>query len=124
MQAFEYANPKTTEEAVKLLASEWGQTAVLAGGTDLVSLMKDYVSTPNRVVSLKHIKELRGIEYQAGSGLRLGATVTLQELIDSADVKRHYPALLEAAAETCCSVRAAGTIGLATACSHSSTGSR
>ena len=112
MQAFEYANPKTTEEAVKLLASEWGQTAVLAGGTDLVSLMKDYVSTPNRVVSLKHIKELRGIEYQAGSGLRLGATVTLQELIDSADVKRHYPALLEAAEGVRSQqVRAMGTVG-------------
>src|SRR2546426_535463 len=92
MQAFEYASPKTTEEAVKLLASDWGQTEVLAGGTDLVSLMKDYVSTPNRVVSLKDIKELRGIEYKSGSGLRLGATATLQELIDSPEVKRSYPA--------------------------------
>src|SRR5205823_11371543 len=72
----------------------------------------DYVSTPNRVVSLKHIKELRGIEYQAGSGLRLGATVTLQELIDSADVKRHYPALLEAAEGVRSQqVRAMGTVG-------------
>src|SRR5437016_11897244 len=112
MQAFEYANPKTTDEAVKLLASDWGQTEVLAGGTDLVSMMKDYVSAPNRVVSLKDVKELRGIEYKSGSGLRLGATATLQELIDSADVKRHYPALLEAAEGVRSQqVRAMGTVG-------------
>ncbi len=112
MQAFEYANPKTTEEAVKLLASDWGQTEVLGGGTDLVSLMKDYISTPNRVVSLKDIKELRGIEYKSGSGLRLGATATLQELIDSPEVKRSYPALVEAAEGVSSQqIRAMGTVG-------------
>jgi xanthine dehydrogenase YagS FAD-binding subunit len=112
MQAFEYASPKTTEEAVKLLASDWGQTEVLAGGTDLVSMMKDYVSAPNRVVSLKDVKALRGIEYKSGSGLRLGATVTLQELIDSPDVKRNYAALVEAAEGVSSQqIRAMGTVG-------------
>ena len=112
MQAFEYASPKTTEEAVKLLASDWGQTEVLAGGTDLVSLMKDYVSAPNRVVSVKDVKELRGIEYKSGSGLRLGATVTLQELIDSPEVKRNYAALAEAAEGVSSQqIRAMGTVG-------------
>ena len=56
MQAFEYASPKTTSEAVKLLASMWGESEVLAGGTDLVSAMKDNVATPRRVVSLAGIK--------------------------------------------------------------------
>ena len=37
MQAFEYASPTTREEAVKLLDSSWGNTEVLAGGTDLIS---------------------------------------------------------------------------------------
>ena len=112
MQAFEYASPKTTEEAVKLLASDWGQTEVLAGGTDLVSLMKDYVSAPNRVVSVKDVKELRSIEYKSGSGLRLGATVTLQELIDSPDVKRNCAALVEAAEGVSSQqIRAMGTVG-------------
>src|SRR5438093_1116018 len=112
MQAFEYASPKTTEEAVKLLASDWGQTEVLAGGTDLVGLMKDYVSAPNRVVSVKDVKELRSIEYKSGSGLRLGATVTLQELIDSPDVKRNYAALAEAAEGVSSQqIRAMGTVG-------------
>jgi xanthine dehydrogenase YagS FAD-binding subunit len=112
MQAFEYASPKTTAEAVKLLGSEWGPTEILAGGSDLVSLMKDYVATPARVVSLKQIKTLRGIEFKAGSGLRLGSMVTLEELIDHADVKRNYPALVEAAAGVSSQqIRAMGTVG-------------
>ncbi len=112
MQAFEYANPKTTAEAVKLLGSEWGPTEVLAGGSDLVSLMKDYVATPTRVVSLKQIKELGGIQFKAGSGLRLGSMATLEELIDHADVKRHYPALAEAAGGiTSQQIRNMGTVG-------------
>lgn len=94
MQAFEYASPKTTAEAIKLLSSD---SEILAGGTDLVSLMKDYVSTPKRVVSLKEVKELRGISFKTGSGLRLGAMATLQELMDNAEVKRNYAALVEAA---------------------------
>jgi len=97
MQAFEYANPTTKEEAVKLLADKWGETEVLAGGTDLLSLMKDYVTTPNRVVSLQSVKELRGIEFKPTTGLRLGATATLAELIENAEMRRQYPAIVEAA---------------------------
>jgi xanthine dehydrogenase YagS FAD-binding subunit len=94
MQAFEYASPTSVEAAVQLLGDN---SQVLAGGTDLVSLMKEYVVSPKRLVSLKDIKSLGGIEYKSSSGLRLGATVTLQELVDSAVVKRNYPALIEAA---------------------------
>jgi xanthine dehydrogenase YagS FAD-binding subunit len=97
MEAFEYASPTTKEEAVKLLSSTWGEAEVLAGGTDLLSLMKDYVSTPKRVVSLSGIKELKGISFKPASGLRIGATATLQDLLDSPDVKKQYPALIQAA---------------------------
>jgi len=97
MEAFEYASPTTKEAAVKLLASSWGETEVLAGGTDLLSLMKDHVSKPKRLVSLSAIKDLKGITFKPATGLRIGATATLQDLLDSADVKRHYPALIQAA---------------------------
>ncbi len=97
MQAFEYASPKTTGEVVKLLANEWGQTEVLAGGTDLLDRMKDHVSTPQRVVSLKLAAELRGVQYKPSDGLRLGAMVTLDELAENSQVRRHYPGLAQAA---------------------------
>jgi xanthine dehydrogenase YagS FAD-binding subunit len=112
MQAFEYASPATTEEAARLLADTWGETEVLAGGTDLVSLMKDYVTSPKRLVSLKHIKELRGIEFKSGEGLRLGAMTTLEELLDHAEVRRNYPALVEAAEGVSSpQIRSMGTVG-------------
>jgi xanthine dehydrogenase YagS FAD-binding subunit len=94
MKAFEYANPATKEEAVKLLSAE---AAVLAGGTDLLSLMKDYVVSPTRLVNIKSIKELSGISYDAKKGLRLGALVTIEQLMADAIVKREYPSLMQAA---------------------------
>ena len=96
MQSFEYANPATLAEAVALLAPRWGETEVLAGGTDLLSLMKDYIETPKRLVNLKSLKELEGIE-KTGDGLRIGALVTMDELAKSPEVRAGYPALADAA---------------------------
>lgn len=112
MQAFEYAAPTSKEQAVRLLANEWGEVEVLAGGTDLLSLMKDYIATPKRVVDIKGIKELDGIEYRSDSGLRLGALVTLEELIEHREVRRHYPALVQAAEGVSSpQIRSRGTVG-------------
>jgi xanthine dehydrogenase YagS FAD-binding subunit len=97
MRAFEYASPKTKEQAVGLLSAKWGETEVLAGGTDLLSLMKDDVVTPKRLVNIKEIAELRGVSYNPRTGLRVGAVATIQELIDDARVRRSYPALVQAA---------------------------
>ncbi len=96
MQAFEYANPSNVREAVGMLGQHWGEVDVLAGGTDLISLMKEHIATPQRVVNVKNIKELGGIHKQ-GSGLRIGATVTFDELERNVDVRRMYPALAQAA---------------------------
>ncbi|MBM3774973.1 MAG: xanthine dehydrogenase family protein subunit M [Acidobacteria bacterium] len=96
MQSFEYANPATVQEAVGLLGSRWGEADVLAGGTDLLSLMKDYIHKPKRVVSITRIKELGGIS-KSGGGLRIGAAVTLDELMENAEIRRSYPALAAAA---------------------------
>jgi xanthine dehydrogenase YagS FAD-binding subunit len=112
MQAFEYASPTTKEDAVHLLASAKGDAAVLAGGTDLLSLIKDGISTPKRVISLKQVKELKGIEFKSGSGLRLGAMVTFEELLDSPVVRQHYPALVQAAEGVSSpQIRNMGTVG-------------
>ncbi len=96
MNAFEYARPQTLQEAVGLLAGRWGEAEVLAGGTDLLSLMKSYVATPKRLVSLQGIKELRGIRSSAG-GVSIGAMVTLQELHDNKAVHDGLHSLAQAA---------------------------
>jgi xanthine dehydrogenase YagS FAD-binding subunit len=108
MQPFEYANPTTVQEAVALLGSKWGQADVLAGGTDLVSLMKDHIHTPKRVVNIKNIKELGGIS-KAADGIRIGATVTIDELAKSGDVPK---SLADAAAGVPSpQIRHMGTVG-------------
>jgi xanthine dehydrogenase YagS FAD-binding subunit len=96
MNSFAYAAPKTVPEAVALLGNEWGRTEVMAGGTDLVTCLKQSITSPERVVSLKHIKELKGIRSKSGQ-LAVGSTTTLAELIDNADAKKHFPALVTAA---------------------------
>ena len=96
MQAFEYATADKKEQVAALLGE---QGAILAGGTDLLALMKDDVVAPKRLVNVKHIDSLRGITYQPGNGLRIGSLTTIAELADDANVRQHYPVLAEAAIE-------------------------
>jgi len=111
MQAFEYANPTTVQEATALLSPQWGQADVLAGGTDLLSLMKENLHSPKRLVNIKNIKELDGIQ-KTDAGLRIGALVTMEELAKNADVKASYKSLSDAAAYIPSpQIRHMGTVG-------------
>lgn len=111
MEAFEYAHPTTKQEAVALLSSRWGETEILAGGTDLLSLLKNYVVTPKRVVSIKGIRGLSGIR-ATPEGWTLGALVTLQELLDHKSFADQYPSLAQAAEGVSSpQIRAMGTVG-------------
>ena len=95
MRAFEYVSAATTKQATSLLSANWGQTEILAGGTDLLALMKEDVITPKRLVNIKEIKELAGIDLGA-TGLRIGALTRLVELAEHPGVRDKYPALAEA----------------------------
>src|SRR5690348_2265217 len=97
MQSFEYANPTTVQDALALLAPRWGEADLLAGGTDLLALMKEDLATPKRVVNIKNIKELEGV-HKTDAGLRIGALVTIDELANNADVKANYRSIAQAAA--------------------------
>ncbi len=111
MQAFEHAAPENLKQALGLLSSKWGETDILAGGTDLLSLMKERIHAPKRVVSLSSIKGLGGIKSSAG-GLRIGATATLDDLLASGEVQKNYPALVQAAEGVSSpQIRAMGTVG-------------
>jgi xanthine dehydrogenase YagS FAD-binding subunit len=111
MQPFEYANPATVQDAIALLGSRWGQADVLAGGTDLISCMKQQLHTPKRVVNIKNIKELAGIRKNSG-GLRIGSLVTMHELATSGEVQGEFKALAEAAGGVPSpQIRHMGTVG-------------
>ncbi len=93
---FEYYRPKTIEEAVELL-SKYGEDArVLAGGTDLIQDLRMRAKRAKVVIDIKGIPELHRVEYVEGQELVVGATVTLNELIENKIVKEKYYALWEA----------------------------
>jgi xanthine dehydrogenase YagS FAD-binding subunit len=97
MKAFQYAAPTSIDEAVKLLDAP--NAAALSGGTDLLGRMKDYVTSPDRVVYLKDVKELGGISGDAKSGLTVGAGTRLADVVASQPVREAYPALYQATIE-------------------------
>jgi xanthine dehydrogenase YagS FAD-binding subunit len=111
MRPFEYASPTSRAQAVSLLGTTWGNTEILAGGTDLLALMKDDVVSPRRLINIKEIKDLHGIS-SSPRGMRIGALTTLGDLADDAGVKKNYPALAEAVIEAASpQIRSLATIG-------------
>jgi xanthine dehydrogenase YagS FAD-binding subunit len=98
MRAFEYAVPKTREQAVALLNRQWGPVEILAGGTDLLGLMKDDIVAPKRLVNIKQIPGMHAISSERG-GMRLGALVTLDQIAAAAPVRQQFPILAAAVAE-------------------------
>lgn len=91
-----YEAPDTIDAAVKLLAGEAGLARVLAGGTDLLVQMRSDVVSPDLVVDIKKISELRQVKEEAG-GFRVGAAVTGAELKEHAKLPKAWPGLVEAA---------------------------
>jgi xanthine dehydrogenase YagS FAD-binding subunit len=111
MRPFEYVSPNSRSQAISLLGATWGNTEVLAGGTDLLALMKDDVIGPKRLVNIKEVADLRGISSSA-QGWRIGALTNLGELADDESVKKNYPALSEALLEAASpQIRNMATIG-------------
>jgi xanthine dehydrogenase YagS FAD-binding subunit len=110
VKPFAYVNAANEKAAVAALAPERGRALPLAGGMDLIALMKDYVASPERVVNVKTLD--RSIRRTPDGGLRIGSAVTLVELASSADAERMYPALVQAAAEVGTpQIRNLGTVG-------------
>jgi xanthine dehydrogenase YagS FAD-binding subunit len=98
MKAFEYAGPTSVDAAVKLLGAS-DSVEMLSGGTDLISRMKDYVTSPRRVVYLKDIKSLDGIASGGTGGMTVGAGTTLADLLEHKALKAAYPSLWQATLE-------------------------
>lgn len=94
---FELLLPQSIAEAVKLLAKYKDKAAVMAGGTDVVISMTKGFGAPY-VISLADIPGLDQITFTKGKGLTIGAMATLQQVADTPEVKKYYPALWKSTA--------------------------
>jgi len=111
MIRFEYVSPNSVKQALGLLSANWGEAEILAGGTDLLALMKDYVVTPKRVINIKQLPGMHAISAERDE-LRIGALVTLDRIADAAQIRRDYPALAQCVADAASpQIRNMATIG-------------
>jgi xanthine dehydrogenase YagS FAD-binding subunit len=94
VRAFDYSSATTLSDAAEFLD---GRARPLAGGTDLLPLMKLDVAGPPRLVDIKRLPELRADIQPEGDGLRIGALTTLSMLESSPLVRERYAALAESA---------------------------
>jgi carbon-monoxide dehydrogenase medium subunit len=110
LREVEYARPASVQEALRLL-SEHGGARPLAGGQTLINVMKARAASPDVLVDLHDLEELRGIELGSDGTLELGAMTTYTDVIDSAEA-RARPILAEVCAQIAdAQVRNRGTIG-------------
>src|SRR3954451_12625277 len=105
-----YARPASLSEAVELLAANDGARA-LAGGQTLVNVMKARAGSPDALIDLSRIEELKGIELAGDGTLEIGAMTTYTEIVQSSEA-RARPILGDVCAQIAdVQVRNRGTIG-------------
>ena len=107
---FELRTPATLAEAAQLLSQNPG-ALLLAGGTGLIANLRLGLGSPKMLVSLEQVAELRGIRPSAGS-LRIGAGVTLAQLMAESSVRERFASICDAAATIAAPThRSAATVG-------------
>jgi xanthine dehydrogenase YagS FAD-binding subunit len=118
MRPFEYVSPKTQAQAFSLLGPTWGDTEILAGGTDLLALMKEDVVRPKRLVNIKAVgdRDLHGNQRLSGGAWRIGALTTLGDLAELPAMQnglmKEYPGFAEAVGEAASpQIRSTATLG-------------
>ena len=106
---FSYARPKALGDALKLLKNG---TVALAGGTDLITLVRHGIARPNALVDLTGIEGLRGITREKGRGIRIGALTPLSDVEHSTELAKSLPIVPESLRDAATpQIRNMGTVG-------------
>jgi len=96
MEAFEYVAPRTLAGVYGHLGNGKG-IALIAGGTDLIIQLRESRRSCNQVVDIKHVPELTSVNITSAGLLEIGAAVPLAQLYEDAEIRRRWPALIDAA---------------------------
>lgn len=113
LRNFRHHSASSLKEAAAVLSKSGGKAAVIAGGTDLLGVLKDRIhhESPEVVVDLKTVKGLSYVK-TTGKGLRIGALTTLTEIDKNETIRDRYPLLAEAARSVASpQIRNVGTLG-------------
>ncbi len=97
LPAFAYEQPKNLEEALEILNTRGSAGKILAGGTDLLVRMKQNSIHPEYLISLKNLSSLTTIQ-ETEDGLRIGAGVTLADILKNKMIQNRWPGFYEAVA--------------------------
>ena len=112
MGPFEYLEPKTVKEAVSLLSEHGDKAKVLAGGTDLMPLMKDKTIRPEFVINIGNIADLDYIHQESDQSIKIGALTTIRSIEKAAALQSNYGIIHQAACQLgSIAVRNVATIG-------------
>lgn len=110
VRTFEYLKPTSLKEAFELLDEHGEKAKLIAGGTDLMVQWKKKILSPDYVISLRNIPELRIIEFDGG--LRIGSAATHRSLELSEEIRKHFPVITDAVSKLgSVQVRNSATIG-------------
>lgn len=112
MEKFSYVNATSLEQVTSLLSENgWGEVMLIAGGTDLLAELKEYIETPKTLVNLKTLPGMDSIEADA-SGLKIGALATVADIAMHPTIQHHYTVLSQAAGSVATpQIRNVGTLG-------------
>src|SRR5215470_15956504 len=109
---FEYRTPQTIAEAVKIVADVGPEGQFVAGGTDLYPNMKRRQQVPKTVISVMRLPELNQIAGYGASGVVIGGSITLTQIVEHPFLKDIYPVIASAARMISTPIlRNMGTIG-------------
>jgi carbon-monoxide dehydrogenase medium subunit len=91
---FTYLKPSSLQEALTMLAKHKDECKVICGGQSLLIIMRQGLLVTDYLVDIKHIKELDYIQFDAKTGLKIGATTTHHTIETSDVIKKNYPVLV------------------------------
>ena len=113
MRSFEHLPIHASDEAIAALAASDGDsTRLIAGGTDLLPLLKDGLVNVDRLIDIKPARALRHLTFEDNGSLRIGALTTLAEIERSAEIADRLPLLAQSVADAATpQLRAMATVG-------------
>lgn len=111
MQNFQFYSAKSLEDGLNYISDQGGRSKIIAGGTDLILELREEKITPDSILNILEIEQLRGIT-ETEDAVRIGSTTTFTEMIQSEVLNQHLPLLVQAASSVGGpQIRNRGTIG-------------